>query len=210
MKNKNKIVDVTIDPPVIADTKKTVNSVKTRGIQTMIRVINDNHVEFSNMSDNKANILISVNAIIISIILTVMLRRLEVDPHLTIPTLLFLATSLTTIILAILATRPKVTSGLFNREDILARKVNLMYFGNFHKSTVEDFEFGVREMMTDPEYLYGNMIKDVYYHGSVLARKFRLVNIAYTIFMSGLILSIVGYVLAILLAKPPATGPTPL
>jgi hypothetical protein len=207
---KNKFKDSLGTPPVIADTKKTVASVKTRGIQTMLRVINDNHVEFSNMSDNKANILISVNAIIISIILTVMLRRLEVDPHLTIPTLLFLLTSLTTIVLAILSTRPKVSSGPSTREDILARKVNLMYFGTFHKTKVEDFEFGVREMMTDPEYMYGSMIRDVYYLGSVLARKFRLVNIAYTVFMFGLIISIVGFVLAIVLAKPPATGPTPL
>ena len=207
---KNRIINPEVTPPVIADTKKSVASVKARGIQTMLRVFNDNHVEFSNMSDNKANILISVNAIIISIILTVMLRRLEVDPHLTIPTLLFLLTSLATIILAILSTRPKVSTGPFTREDIMAHKVNLMYFGNFHKSTLEDFEYGVREMMTDPEYMYGSMIKDVYYLGGVLARKFKLVNIAYTVFMFGLIISIVGYVLAILLAKPVTTGPTPL
>ena len=119
---KNKIKDDANNPSFIADSKKSIASAKSRGIQTMMRVINDNHVEFSNMSDNKANILISVNAIIISIILTVMLRRLEVDPHLTIPTLLFLLTSLATIILAILSTRPKVSSGLFKREDILARK----------------------------------------------------------------------------------------
>jgi hypothetical protein len=208
MKNKNK--DDVKNPPVIAETKKSAASVKARGIQTMLRVMNDNHIEFSNMSDNKANILISVNAIIISIILTVMLRRLEVEPHLTLPTSLFLLTSLTTIILAILSTRPKVSTGLFKRDDILARKVNLMYFGNFHKSTAEDYEWGMREMMTDPEYLYSSMIKDVYQLGGVLAKKFRLVNIAYTIFMFGLIISILGYILAIVLAKPPATGPTPL
>lgn len=207
---KNKIKQDEATPPHIADSKKALNSVKTRGIQTMMRVINDNHVEFSNMSDNKANILISVNAIIISIILTVMLRRLEVEPHLTIPTMLFLLTSLSTIILAILSTRPKVSSGLFKREDILARRVNLMYFGNFHKSEVDDFEWGMREMMADPEYLYTSMIKDIYYLGGVLARKFRLVNIAYNIFMFGLIISIVGYVLAIVFAKPVNIGPTPL
>jgi hypothetical protein len=207
---KKKIKDDRSSPPVIADSKKSVASVKARGIQTLLRVINDNHIEFSNMSDNKANILISVNAIIISIILSVMLKRLEVDPHLTLPTLLFLLTSLTTIILAILSTRPKVNSGLFNREDIVARRVNLMYFGNFHKSTDEDFEWGMREMMTDPEYLYSSMIKDIHYLGKVLARKFRLVNIAYTVFMFGLIASILAYILAIAFSRPATTGPTPL
>jgi hypothetical protein len=208
MKKKDK--EAMDTPPVIADNKKSAAAIKAKGMQTMLRIMNENHVEFSKMSDGKANILISVNAIIISVVLSVLLRRLEVEPHLTIPTILLLFTALATITLAILSTRPKVTTGLFKKEDIHDRKVNLMYFGSFHKSAVDDFEWGMREMMTEPEYMYSSMIRDIYSMGGVLARKFKLVNIAYNIFMFGLIISIVGYVLAITFAAPPPTGPTPL
>lgn len=206
---KNKSNDNQQAPSISGNKKKTL-SITTRGIQTMLRVMNDNHIEFSNMADNKANILISVNAIIISIILSVLLRRLEVEPHLTIPTLLFLATSLTTIVISILSTRPRVSSGLFSKEDILNHKVNLMYFGNFHKSKVGDFEWGMREMMNDPEYLYGNLFRDLHQLGIVLAKKFRLISIAYTIFMFGLIISVLAYIVAIAFSQPPDSAPTPL
>ena len=38
------------------------------GIQTMLRITSTNHIRLSEMADTKANILISVNAIIISVI----------------------------------------------------------------------------------------------------------------------------------------------
>ena len=116
---------------------KQKGGLMTRGIQTMLRLTSDNHLELSGMADGKANILISVNAIIISVILTVLLRRLEIDTHLTIPTIIFLAFSLITIVIAILATRPQITQGVFSREDILNKKTNLLFFGNFHKASLE-------------------------------------------------------------------------
>ena len=84
-----------------------------RGIQTMLRLTSENHLKLSDLADGKANILISVNAIIISVILSVLVRKLEVEPHLTIPTLLFLLSSISTIVVAILATQPKVRPGQF-------------------------------------------------------------------------------------------------
>ncbi len=98
------------------------NALLTKGIQTMLRLTSENHLELSNMADGKASILISVNAIIISVILSVLIRRIEVDTHLTIPTILFLTSSLATIIVAILATRPKVSQGSFTREEILNKR----------------------------------------------------------------------------------------
>jgi HD superfamily phosphodiesterase len=196
--------------PTLLEEDKKSQSEKIKGIQTMMRVINDNHIEFSSIADNKANLLISVNAIMISVILSVLVRRLEVDTHLIIPTIIFLVVAVTTIVLAILSTKPKVTSGMFKREDILARKVNLMFFGNFHKTDVNDYEWAMREVMNDPDYLYGNLIKDVHQLGVVLAKKYRLVSAAYLVFMYGIIVTILAFVIAIIFGQPVSTAPTPL
>ncbi len=131
----------------------------------MLRLTSENHMRLSEMADNKANILISVNAIIISVILSVLIRKIEVDKHLAIPTFIFLATALTTIVISILATRPKITNGNFTREDILNRKTNLLFFGNFFKSELEEYKWGMSTMMKDPEYLYGTLVDDIYYLG---------------------------------------------
>ncbi len=186
------------------DAKK--NNLLSRGIQTMLRLTSDNHLELSNMADGKANILISVNAIIISVILSVLLRRLEIDTYLTIPTIIFLSGSVITIVIAILATRPKVTQGMFSREDIMNKKTNLLFFGNFYKASLEEYEWGMSQMMRDQDYLYGALIKDIHQLGVVLGRKYRLLRLAYSVFMVGIIASVIAFALAVIMHN--TTGST--
>jgi predicted metal-dependent HD superfamily phosphohydrolase len=179
----------------------------TKGIQTMLRLTSENHMRLSEMADNKANILISVNAIIISVILSVLIRKIEVDRHLAIPTMIFLASSLSTIVLAILSTRPKITSGNFTRDQVLNRQTNLLFFGNFHKVQLDEYKWGMSTMMRDPNYLYGSVVDDIYFLGKVLGRKYKLVRIAYNVFMIGIITSAIAFIIAILL-NDPSQGPT--
>ena len=185
--------------PVTTKEEKQKNTLLTRGIQTMLRLTSDNHLELSNMADGKANILISVNSIIISVILSVLVRRLEVDTYLIIPTVIFLASSVSTIVLAILATRPKISQGVFSREDIMNRKTNLLFFGNFHKASLEEYEWGMSQMMKDQDYLYGTLIKDIHQLGVVLGRKYRLLRVAYNVFMIGIIVSVLAFAIAVIL-----------
>jgi Family of unknown function (DUF5706) len=170
-----------------------------KGIQTMLRLTSENHFRLSSLADGKANILISVNAIIISVILTVLLRRLEVDTYLTFPTVAFLLFSLLTIVIAIMATRPKISGGKFTKEDILNKKINLLFFGNFHKATLQEYEWGMGEMMKDQAYLYSTLVRDIYYLGVVLGKKYRLLRLAYTIFMIGIIIAVLAFSLAVML-----------
>jgi predicted metal-dependent HD superfamily phosphohydrolase len=193
-----------MDPKEVKNNANLLN----KGIQTMLRLTSDNHLELSGMADGKANILISVNAIIISVILSVLIRRLEVDTHLTIPTIIFLVFSLVTIVIAILATRPKISSGTFSKEDIINKKTNLLFFGNFHKASLQEYEWGMREMMKDQDYLYGALIKDIYFLGVVLGRKYKLLRLAYSVFMVGIIISVLAFALAVILNRGGAANST--
>lgn len=169
-----------------------------RGIDTLFRVTLGNHTRLSGIADSKANILLSVNAIIISIALSSIIPKLDSpkNAHLVVPTFIMLMSSVITIIFAILSTRPKVTSGFFTRDDVEAKKVNLMFFGNFYKMPLEDYDWAMNEMMKDRDYLYSTMIKDLYYLGLVLQRKYNLLRIAYNFFMFGLIITVISFVIA--------------
>ncbi|HYK47680.1 MAG TPA: Pycsar system effector family protein [Parafilimonas sp.] len=168
----------------------------TKGIQTMLRLTSENHLKLSDMADHKANILISVNAIIISVILGVLMRKLDEAPNLTIPTIIFLAVAVTTIVISILATRPKISGGTFSEQDVIDKKTNLLFFGNFYKAPYEQYDTAMRKMMKDPDYLYGSLVKDIYFLAVVLGRKYRLIRIAYYIFMVGIIVSVVAFAIA--------------
>lgn len=169
-----------------------------RGIETMFRVTLNNHTRLSEIADSKANILLSVNAIIISIALSTLIPKLDApsNAHLIMPTLVMLLFSVASIIFAIMSTRPKVTRGVFTPEDVAQKKVNLLFFGNFYKMPIESYLKAVNEVMKDRDYLYDSMIKDLYYLGLVLNRKYKLLRITYTVFMIGIIVSVATFVWA--------------
>lgn len=180
-------------------TKKEDKKVKPdRGVDTLFRITLSNHTRLSGIADSKANILLSVNAIIISIALSSLIPKLDNanNAHLIVPTFIMLMFSVVSIIFAILSTRPKVTTGTFTRQDIEDKKVNLLFFGNFYKMPLVEYEWAVNEMMKDNAYLYNSMIKDLYFLGVVLEKKYRLLRITYNIFMIGIIISVIAFVIA--------------
>ncbi len=178
--------------------KKDKEQKPERGIDTMFRTTLNNHNNLSGLVDNKANILLSVNAIIISVSLTTIIPKLDnpSNAHLILPTLILVISSVIAITFAILATRPSVTKGSFTRNEVDEKKVNLLFFGNFYKMSYDDYNWAMNELMKDKEYLYNSMIKDLYHLGIVLEKKYRLLRVAYTIFMFGIILSVVAFLIA--------------
>ncbi len=177
------------------DIKKNKSIVPERGVETMFRVALRNHITLSDIADTKANILLSVNAIIVSLALSSLLPKLDnpSNSHLFVPTIIFVGFTVISIILSILATRPNVTEGKFTKDDVAKRKVNLLFFGNFHQMKLDDFEWGISEMMQDRDYLYGSLTKDLYYLGLVLNRKYKILRITYTVFMTGIIVSVIAF-----------------
>jgi hypothetical protein len=165
-------------------------------IENLLRVTAGNDHRLSDMADNKAQILITVNSIMISAIISLVLRNLKENQFLMLPSYILLCISLVTMILAILATRPSIPKGRFTTKDLANKKVNLLFFGNFYHMKLEDYSSGMKTMLNDQDFLYNNLIKDVYSQGVVLGRKYRLLRAAYNVFMFGLIVAIVTFILS--------------
>ena len=170
-----------------------------RGVESMFRLTARTKINLSSFADNKANIMISINSMVLTVLLTIGIGKISDYPHFTIPAVIFITTCLITITFAILPTRPKISSGKFSKEDIFNQKVNLLFFGNFYNMTYDEYEWAIKEMMKDDNYLYSNMIKDQYSLGKVISQKYKLLRVAYTIFMFGLILSTASFALVLII-----------
>lgn len=190
--------EVRTDSGTVKKKKNEKEPKSERVIDTMFRTTLNNHNNLSGLVDNKANILLSVNAIIISVSLTTIIPKLDnpSNEHLIIPTLILVISSVIAITFAILATRPRISNGSFNKKEVEEKKVNLLFFGNFYKMPYEDYNWAMRELIKDKEYLYNSMIKDLYNLGVVLEKKYRLLRIAYTVFMFGIIISVIAFLIA--------------
>jgi predicted metal-dependent HD superfamily phosphohydrolase len=179
-----------------------------RGVQTMFRTTSHNHLELSGMADSKAHILITVNSLILTVSVGYSSRSTEVITSLPLLIVmgLLVITCLISITCAILATRPSISSGRFTEEDIRNKKTNLLFFGNFHQMQLQDYQWGMNQMMRDKEYLYNTMMMDIYFLGVVLARKYRYLRIAYTVFMVGLIVTVVALIVALIMINSSANS----
>ena len=195
-KDKNKITD----PKALAAAEKAKKAKEAeRGISTVFRIMAQNQNNLSSMADSKANILISVNSIILSIIISTMFVQIEKTPNLLFPVIILVTVCVAAIVFAILATRPNVSHGTFTQEDIKNKKTNLLFFGNFHGMGLQDYSWAMEEMLGDRDYLYSSVVKDNYFLGIVLAKKYRYLRIAYNIFMWGLIIAILAFAVVFVL-----------
>jgi len=167
-----------------------------RGIATVFRIMAQNQNNLSGMADSKANILISVNSIILSIVIGTISTKLAANPEMKYPVGILVTVCVSAIIFSILATRPNTNHGKFTEDDIRNKKTNLLFFGNFFKMGLQDYDWAMQEMLGDRDYLYSSIVKDNYFLGVVLAKKYRFLRIAYNIFMYGLILTVIAFVVS--------------
>ncbi len=173
-----------------------------KAIQSVYRITLRNHIKLSDIADTKANILLSVNAIIISIAISNLIPKLDnaSNHYLIIPSVIFMLFTVISIVLSVLATRPNVTSGKFTKEDVTNKKVNLLFFGNFHKMNLDEFEWAMNEMINDKDYIYSSMTKDLYFLGLVLQRKYKILRLTYSIFMTGIVISVIAFAVSFKMA----------
>jgi len=165
-----------------------------RGIETMFRSAYRVQMDLTSLADNKANMMISINGIIISIIIAAVAPKLDTNPWLLIPTTLFLIGTLVSIVFAILAARPRVSSEHISLRDLEHSRGNILFFGDFSHISEDDFVAGMLDLMQDRTVTYEAMIRNIYGLGSVLRKKFGLLQIAYTCFMAALILGVFSFI----------------
>lgn len=179
-----------------------------RGIETMFRTSYRTHVDMSSLADNKANIMISINGIIVSILLASIAPRLAADPQLLWPTAVLLIGCLTSLVYAVLAARPRVSRRPLSLDEVRDNAANILFFGNFVSLREDEFVAAMRELLMDTDRLYGNMIRDIYSLGGVLERKFRLLRTSYTVFMIGLTAGVSLFLFVFL--QMSLAGPAPI
>ncbi len=168
-----------------------------KGIETMFRISSANSLRMSVMADNKAHIMISVNSIIISVVLGLIVKNLDEHRNLMIPTIILLAVNVATIIYSVLATRPRVTGGTFTQQQVDNKSVNLLFFGSYYNMGFKEYDDGMKRMMADSEFLYGSLTKDIFWQGKVLGRKYSLLRTSYTIFLYGIIAAVIAFSAAV-------------
>ncbi len=171
----------------------------SKSVQIMFKTALRNHIDLTNLADNKANIMLSINAIIITITIPLLPTYLAQDMTLLLPAATLLITCMVSIVFATLATRPISMGGETSLEQIRSGKSNLFFFGNFYKMSIQQYKEGMKEVINNETVLEGSAISDLYYLGAALGNKYKLLRTCYTIFMLGITSTVIMFALVKLL-----------
>ncbi|WP_198174767.1 Pycsar system effector family protein [Spirosoma arboris] len=185
--------------PEVPQSKKSKKDKKaSKGVETLFRTTMSNHMKLSEMADRKANLMISINAIIVSITISAYARKFDAPDNLLIPSLLLLTVCLVTIIISLIATNPTISP--IKKWGSLPenRPVDLLFFGYYSQLSVDEYRHKLRKLLGNDEDLYNSMIDNIYAQGQVLSRKYRLLKYAYQFFMLGFSVVVISVVIALL------------
>ena len=171
----------------------------SKSAQMMFKTALRNHLDLSNLADNKANIMLSVNALIITIAMPVAASYVTNNPYLLAPMAILLATCLISMVFATLATRPIKMTGYTDEDKIESGNSNLFFFGNFYKMQFDEYQKGLEVVLANEKKLEGSVMRDLYYLGHSLGRKYHRLRICYTVFMIGIITTVVVFLVSYLL-----------
>jgi hypothetical protein len=174
----------------------------SKGAQVMFKTALRNHIDLTNIADNKASIILTINALIITIALPLFSTYASANHHLYVPAFFLLSTNMASIVYGALVTRPVKMQGKTPLNKIKEGKSNLFFFGNFYNMTIEDYRAGVTEIISDDDLLDKVIMTDLYYLGRALGKKYELLRTCYSVFMIGMILTVVTFLVAFFTAHP--------
>lgn len=161
----------------------------------LLRTMQQHHVQLSTMADNKANIIITMS----SIVLTLVLGRLG-DPVLRHASLTLAAFTMAALLLAVLAVLPKYRPLKLAEGQPIPPQFNLLFFGHFAELPRERFLTEIAGALKSDGSVYETMARDTYALGWYLAHhKYRYLRLSYLFFLGGFILASMVQVIRLVL-----------
>jgi len=195
-----------------------------KGIETMFRNACRAELDLIALAATKANIMISLNGLIISALIISGAFIFASSPQFLLPAGVFLITAAVSIVFALLAASPE-RIGLFGavrdwaramvrREagpgdlpdfvnarrtkteaetENAAAHVNPLIAGNRTHLSEDDYWMRMQEVMTNHDDVYRAMSAQIYWLGQMGNQKLRLLDISYTVFRWGLLLTVLVF-----------------
>jgi hypothetical protein len=181
--------------------KSSKRSARSRGVESLFRVTYQNHIALSQLADQKAGMLISINGLIISVLIAVLTPRFAIWSWTYGPALILIAGCLGSLVFAVLGTTPRLNRTPVTVEQIRNNQGNVLFFGQFMSMSLPDFQESLRILGKDNRLLRDNLARQLYAMGGSLTTKYRYLQIAYLVFLATLVVATVAFA-GVFLALP--------
>jgi hypothetical protein len=157
------------------ETDNPLSNVKARGsVDYLLRTTQQNHMQLSTMADQKASILMGVQAVL----LTMLFKEIN-DGSAPLWGWILAITTFASVIFSLMAVKPayRATS---------AGRPNWLFFSSYAKLSFDEYKAKMAEILQSDPAVYETILNDVYQLGKVLyMKKYRFLAWSYRIFLGG-------------------------
>lgn len=201
MSKNNYIEGITI---ATMETKERTGSKKaiTAGTQTLFRVTYRTQINLIRIADTKANMILGINAMIISVLIgfissSLLFSTNEVveNIELVIPIVTIMITAVASSVFAIRAVQPRLILAKKTNLSTEQEKRSLLFFENIYGLRLDKYLETMKQIIETKTDVYENMIIDIFNQATVLHQKYAKLRISYIIFLFGFIGSIILFMI---------------
>ena len=165
----------------------------SKQIVNVFRTTARNNIDLTAIADNKASILMSLNALMVTFITPMLIGnyKMIIEEWLFIPAIIILATCAITIYLSSQVLKP-------SDFDKIGEKMKFGYgpspffFGNFYHMNPDDYFEFITNSLGNEELLKNHLAQDLYYVGRRLGKKMTGMRLAFQVFIFGILLTLVS------------------
>jgi pycsar effector protein len=139
--------------------------------------------------------MIHVNAIMISVVVALLARRIHTDHDLLVPTAFLLLVNLAVVLLSVNSMR--TARAKLSAEEAHARDSNLMSFFNEKRLSLAEYTDGMSDLVADAPRFQRNVIEHLYFSRKVIQERGTTLRLTYQVFIYGITLAVAGFVIVL-------------
>jgi len=174
-----------------------------RYIETLFRVTFSNQIHLIQIADNKANSIITINTLVITLLIGLsgygsITQSIDFrSMNMILPVILLCITCFLSVIFALFATQPRFVK-TNNKAPANESDRSLLFFGSIPDRPLDAYLADMDELTHSPDSVYHALETEIYNQSKVLTRKYRLLSIAFLVFRYGLISSVLAFIASFL------------
>jgi len=153
---------------------------------TAMRRIASSNLQLYTQADKKAQMLIQVNALMISVLLVAAMQLSAIHRLAIIPVTGQLFFSAVVIMLSLRSTRPAAP---LPRHSVDRTGV-LLQFSEYDQMQKDEYMTDMKDMLDDSDRLFAILTQNIYFQSQVLGHKYRYLNWAFIVFIGGLVITV--------------------
>ncbi len=168
-------------------------------VENIFDSLSRNQIQLFKILDRRTSTMIQVNAIMITLIVGLLLRRVEEYRALLMPTLLLLTVNLITIFISIYSMRV-ARAGLRRvlGSDADVHDENVLMFSNDVPWTLEEYRARMNRLASNWPALQQTLVEDLYFIRKLLLNRTKTLALSYDVFTVGLALSVLSFAIAMI------------